>query len=429
MTNFLARARNSEFVRHNAIFFVGSVAIGALNYIYYPVLGRLLEPAPFGEVQTLVSLFLQLAIFLNVLGYLTVNIVANHGDQPNGRRTMLELEKLSLIISLIGLVAVVLLAPVLQRFFRFESFVPFIILAVAIVVSVPSTFRSAYLRGKKYFGLTSIAGLVAAAAKLAFSAVLILLGFGTVGAITGLVLAQLASFMYAAFKARQVGFDQSLWTNFFRLPDMRLILPELKYAGLVLVCSLTITAFYSIDIIAVKHYFDAHTAGEYAGIATVARIIFFLTASIAQVLLPSVMMRNAAGKNRDILLKSLVLTTLIGGSVLVAFWLLPGLITRLLMGDEYARFAYLLPRLSLVIFIVSLLNLLMLYFMALRRYAIAFIAIMGLAVTCGLIGINHDSLQAIVDSMLGGSVALATLLAAWMLLGISRDKREVEPNP
>lgn len=425
MSDFWVKVRNSEFLRHNAIFFVGSVAIGVLNYIYYPILGRLLEPAPFGEVQTLVSLFLQLAIFLGVLGNLTVNIVANHGDEPVGRRTMLELEKLSLVVSLIGLAVVVVLAPVLQQFFKFESFIPFIILAVAIVVSVPSTFRSAYLRGKKYFGLTSIAGLVAAAAKLAFSIVLIWLGFGTIGAITGLVLAQLASFAYAAIKARQAGFDQSLWSNFFQPPDMKLVLPELKYAGLVLVSSLTITALYSIDIIAVKHYFDAQTAGEYAGIATVARIIFFLTASIAQVLLPSVMLRNSAGKNRGILLKSLALTTFVGGSALVVFWLMPNFITRLLMGDEYVRFAYLLPRLGLVVFVVSLLNLLMLYFMALRHYAIAFIAIMGLAVTCGLVGIHHDSLQAIVDSMLGGSVALATLLAAWMLLGITRSKRRV----
>lgn len=425
MSDFWVKVRNSEFLRHNAIFFVGSVAIGVLNYIYYPILGRLLEPAPFGEVQTLVSLFLQLAIFLGVLGNLTVNIVANHGDEPAGRRTMLELEKLSLIVSFIGLAIVVVLAPVLQQFFKFESFVPFIILAVAIVVSVPSTFRSAYLRGKKRFGLTSVAGLVAAAAKLAFSVVLIWLGFGTIGAITGLVLAQLASFAYAAIKARQIGFDQSLWTNFFQPPDMKLVLPELKYAGLVLVSSLTITALYSIDIIAVKHYFDAHTAGEYAGIATVARIIFFLTASIAQVLLPSVMLRNAAGKNRDILFKSLALTAMVGGSALLAFWVMPDFITRLLMGDEYARFAYLLPRLGLVVFVVSLLNLLMLYFMALRHYAIAFIAIMGLAVTCGLVGIHHDSLQAIVDSMLGGSVALATLLAAWMLLRITRSKRRV----
>jgi O-antigen/teichoic acid export membrane protein len=425
MHRLILQLRKSEFLRHNAIFFAGSVAIGALNYAYYPLLGRLLEPTPFGEVQTLVALFLQLAIFLGVLGNITVNIIANHGDEAIGRRTMLELEKLALIISVIGFLVAVAIAPMLQRFFNFDSYVPFIILALAIVVSVPSTFRSSYLRGKKHFGLTSVAGLVAAAAKLLFSVLLIWAGFGTVGAISGLVLAQLASFAYAAVKARQVGFDQSLRKDFFKLPDMKLIIPELKYAGLVLVCSLTITALYSIDIIAVKHYFDAHTAGLYAGISTVARIIFFLTASTAAVLLPSVKISNTSGQNRAVLRKSLCLTAVVGGGALAVFWIVPRFVTQVLMGQNYLQYAHLLPRLSLVIFLVSLLNLIMLYFMALRHYAIALVAIIGLAVTCGLVGMHHDSLQAIVDSMLYGSVALAALLAAWALLGKEKLNRSV----
>jgi O-antigen/teichoic acid export membrane protein len=76
--NMLHRARSSVFLRHNAIFFIGSVAVGLLNYLYYPVIGRLLSPVAFGEVQTLISLFLQVAIFLMVLGLVTINIVANY---------------------------------------------------------------------------------------------------------------------------------------------------------------------------------------------------------------------------------------------------------------------------------------------------------------------------------------------------------------
>lgn len=416
MKSLLLQIRSSDFLRHNAIFFVGSVAIGVLNYVYYPVLGRLLAPTAFGEVQTLVSLFLQLAIFLTVLGNLTVNIVTNHGDEPVAQRTMLELEKLALLISLFGFAVAVLVAPLLQRFFNFESFVPFIILALAIVVSVPSTFRSSYLRGKKYFGLTSLAGLVAAAAKLLFSAVLIWLGLGTIGAIVGLVLAQLTSFAYAAVKAKQVGFGQSLSRGLFKKPDMSLVIPELRYAGLVLFCSLTVTALYSIDIIAVKHYFDAHTAGLYAGISTVARIIFFLTASIAQVLLPSVTIGNQDGRNQAVLRKSLYLTIFIGGAALIAFWLMPKLIIQILMGRQYDQYASLLPRLGLVIFIVSLLNLVLLYFMALRHYAIAWLSAIGLAVTSGLVVVNHGTLLAVVNSMLYGSLVLAALLAGWILL-------------
>lgn len=405
----------SSFIRHNAILFVGSVGVGVLNYLYYPVLGRLLQPGAFGEVQTLVSLFLQIVIFLNVLGLLTVNIVANHGDSPRAQQTIFELEKLALVISVLILITAVALGPVLQKFFNFDASLPFIILALSVVVSVPATFRTAYLRGKELFGMASIAGLIGAAAKLAFSVLFILMGFGTTGAISGLILAQLASFGYAAVRARQQGFGPSLRSNLLRWPDMRLILPELRYALLVLVGSLVITAFYSIDIIVVKHYFDAHTAGLYAGIATVARIILFLTGSISQVLMPAVKLNNAPGSNRQILIKSTYLLAGIGGAALLGFWFMPRLVIGTLMGADYLPYAHLLPRLSLMIFIVSLLNLFVLYFMALRRYAIAFIAILGLAVTCGLVGIHHDSLQAVVDSMLLGTVIMSLILAVWAI--------------
>ncbi len=412
----LRAAQSSEFLRHNAIFFAGSMAIGALNYLYYPILGRMLAPAAFGEVQTIVTLFLQLAVFLGVIGNLTVNIVANHPGEKAAQRTMMELERLALIVSVICLAVTAIIAPQLRNFFQFKDTLPFIVLAVAMVISVPATFRSAYLRGSKAFGAASVAGLISAAAKLLLSVLFVKLGWGVSGAIFGLVIAQALSYLYAAMQAQRSGYKTPSGASWFTLPNIKLIQPELKYAGLVLVCSLTTTMLYSVDVIAVKHYFDAHTAGLYAGLATVARIMFFLTGSIAQVLLPSVKLKQPSSANRAVLAKSAVLTSMVGGGVLLMFWIMPSRVVNLLMGEGYEPYAHLLPRLSLVIFTVSLLNLVMLYFMALRRYAIGFLGILGITVTCGLVGMYHDSPQAIIDSMLYGVTGLGVSIMVWLLL-------------
>ena len=414
MQSIIKQLRASTFLRHNAILFAGAIGAGALNYLYYPILGRMLEPSAFGEVQTLVSLFLQIVIFLNVMGLLTVNIIANNGDNPEAQRTVFELEKLALIISFLILIATFALGPILKSFFNFDELLPFATLALAIVVSVPATFRTAFLRGKQLFAMTSIANIIGAAAKLALSVIFVLLGFGTTGAILGLVLAQVISAGYAAVRARQNGFGPSLREDIWKLPNMKLVAPELKYALLVLVGSLTITAFYSIDIIVVKHLFDAHTAGLYAGISTVARIIFFLTATVSQVLMPAIKIKASPKDNQRALKNSLVLLLGLGGGALLVFAIVPRLIVQLLMGKDYLEYASLLPWLSLVILIVSVLNLYVSYYMALRQYAIAVIAIMGLAVTCGLVGIHHDSLRAVVDSMLYGTCTMGILLAGWI---------------
>ena len=42
MKRLLSAYWRDDFIRHNAIFFAGSMAVAVLNYIYYPIVGRLL---------------------------------------------------------------------------------------------------------------------------------------------------------------------------------------------------------------------------------------------------------------------------------------------------------------------------------------------------------------------------------------------------
>ena len=60
---YIQKIKDSSFLKHNAIFFFGSIAVGALNYAYYPVVGRLMDPSTFGELQVVVSLFFAVYYF------------------------------------------------------------------------------------------------------------------------------------------------------------------------------------------------------------------------------------------------------------------------------------------------------------------------------------------------------------------------------
>lgn len=436
MSKLIHTIRGSTFLKHNAIFFFGALAAGALNYAFYPVMARLLSTDNFGEVQALFSLFAQINIFLTVLGLLTVNIVVNNPPGQKRDRLILEIEKLALVIGLILLIASYFAGASLERFFHFSSFWPFVALSAAVFVTVPLTFRSAYLRGRRAFTLVAVLNILAAAADLVLSVAFVVLHGKTTGVLLGLVVAQLLTFICAATLARRRGFDGSQTRTLFKLPDVRMIAPELRYALLVLASSLIITGMYSIDTVVMKHWFDAGTAGLYAGIATIARIIFFFTASVAQVLLPSVRMNRPAEHNRAILMKSFVLLMGIGGSVLLVFCLLPRTVVEVLMGSRFLPYANLLPRLSLVIFLVSILNLFLLYHLALRRYAIAVIAGLGACVTAGCLMLNHQLPQAIVDDLLYGCLATGGLLAAWVVstrksleTDIELKAEQSEPQP
>ncbi len=411
----LKRIQASEFLRHNAIFFGGAVAVGALNYVYYPVLGRLLPTAAFGEVQTLVSLFLQLAVFLNVLSMITVNIVVNARDTKRANQLIVDFEKAALLLGIIVLVLSLFAAPALKTFLQFDSTLPFAALGVALVAAVPYTFRSAYLRGRRKFGQVSIANVVPALGKLILSTVFVIAGLSTFGAMLGLVGAQLFGLGYALVMAARAGLPAVGWREYFlRPPSLRRLRPELKYGVLVLVVSLAITLQYSIDIVVVKHYFDPHTAGLYAGIAAVARIIFFATASITQVMLPGVRLANSPKQNRTLLFKSVVLLCTIALPVLFLSVFYPHFVVKLLMGVNYLSVSPLLPKLTIAIFIVSVLNAVMAYFTALRKHNVMFVGIIGSAVTFVVMLSHHSTLAAVVDSMLLGSLAMGGLLGLWV---------------
>src|SRR3989344_8246186 len=141
MLQFLSAHKRHSLLVHNVIFFFGSLVVGGLNYLYFPVLGRMLSPAFFGEVQTIVSLFLQLYVVFAVLGLLTVTLVTHHTSETQRNKIIMELERLSLFISIGFLALVALASAILQEFFRFESGMPFVILALAVVITVPFTFR------------------------------------------------------------------------------------------------------------------------------------------------------------------------------------------------------------------------------------------------------------------------------------------------
>lgn len=390
------------------------MATGALNYLYYPVLGRFMSPSAFGEVQVLVSLFLQLTIFLTVLSMLTVNIVANYRDKKTRDQILYEIEKLALVVGVVLLGVVAIISPFLQTFFQFDSSLPFTALALAFVAGIPLTSRSAYLRGQQAFGKTSVVNCLAAGGKIFASLALVVLGFGTLGAILGIVGAQLFAGGWAAYQARRLGLlkRDAPW---HQLPRLQVISGELRYAGLVLITSLAITLHYSIDIIAVKHYFDAHTAGLYAGIATVGRILFFLTASIAQVMLPAVKLANKPSQNQAVLWRSLLLLGLVSLPVLFVFWFWPQPVVHLLMGQNYNELAALLPDLSLAIVIIAALNLFMNYYVALRTYNMLMFAIIDAVVASSWVVWHHDTPLAVVESLLYSSATMIGLLGVWVI--------------
>ena len=419
------RLTQNQFLRHNAIFFAGSMAVAFINYLYYPVVGRLLPNAQFGELQVIISTYLQMSIILSVLQNVSINILVNTKDAKKARATIGELEKISLYIGFALLIIIAATSVPLAHAFKFSSPLPFIAIAVAFVLAIPSIFRNAYLQANQKFANASLNSFVGSSSKLLFSAALVLAALHTFGAVLGIALSQLVALWLANRQATRAGYVGSELATIRKKPDFGLIRPQIPYAVFVLGMTLLTTLQISIDVTLIKYYLPPEVAGNYAAIATIARIIYFLTGSILAVLLSSLSVTKPTRENVRSLLQSLGLITLLGGSATIFFSLFPQFTVHLLFGARYDSLTHVLPLLSLAVFIGSLLNLFVTYATALRRYfALVFVALGSLASLLFVI-LNTKSIEHIVVGLLvGSSIALIGMVAYTATISIRKYRHE-----
>ena len=400
----LVLAKTSPFLRHNAIFLTGSLGVAALNYLFYPVLGHLLTPADFGEVQTLTSLFTQAAIFLTILTYVTIHVTVNITDEQERNQTLLGLERVAMLIGYSLLAMALLMVNHLRVFLNFTENWPFVALIVALALSLPLAFRMAFLRGQKQFFRASLTDGVGSAVKLLLAPIFVLFGGRSLGAIVALAISQVLSLAAGLIWARQAGWHgYALSATRLRFD---LLKPYWRHASAVLLGAGGVTIIQTLDIVAIKHYFSPTEAGLYAGITTIAGIVYFLMAPITGVLITTIKGSRPTRKNQSRLKASLALMLLLGGSALLVMSLFPGIIIKLLVGSKYLADAHYLPRIGLAMLLLAAANALMMYHVALKRYAYSLASLAVFALMLGLMRANHGTIGSVINNIVFGSFFL-----------------------
>jgi O-antigen/teichoic acid export membrane protein len=406
----LQRLSTDTFLRKYVIYFSGSIAVAFLNYLFYPMLGRLLPPAQFGDIQALVSMMAQTGIIFGALSVVVVNITANTESEGERNAIIAELRKISLYIMGASALLLLLISGKIESFLNFSSIYPVIALAVLLVLSALSTFRSAFLQGKGRFGELSVNGVISAGGRLGFAVLFITLGFATLGATLGIVLSQIVALYYLVFRTRGA-LDVHSTADIHVLEAGR-VRGELLYGLLVLCATGLVTFLYTSDILIVKHYFDADTAGVYSGVSSIAKILFFLLGPTAGVLLSAVKIKNSKRENDIVLFKSLAISALIGGAGLCTFYVFHDMIIKLMIGAKYLSLAHVLPKAGLVMLLSAIINIFVYYFLALRQKSLIAVSIIGALSLVVCFAITHETIDAVLNNLIITISILITLLVA-----------------
>lgn len=358
----------------------------------------MLSPAEFGDVQVFVSLLSQIGIFLGAFSIIAVNISSNTENTGERNAIMSELQKVCFWIVCVVSGALIIGTPFLSSFLNLSSFYPVAAVVISLFLSINGTFRAAFLQGQSKFFELSVNGLISAIGRIVFVVILIWLGMRSMGAVWAMVLTQGATLYYVFLKTR-TDLNLSSKTNIHVL-EKGSIKKELLYGLLIIFATGLVTFMYTTDILIMKHLFNAHDAGLYSGISTISKGVFFLVSPVAVVLLSSVKIRNTKKENLFLLLKSLGIAIFLGTCSLLVFWLFNDITIKILLGKGYLPLDYLLPKVGLVMLLISIVNVLVCYYLALRNFLLIALSCIGVLCTAILLFLNHGSIDAVLNSMI-----------------------------
>jgi O-antigen/teichoic acid export membrane protein len=368
-----------------------------------------MNPADFGETQTIILIFTQTVVFIQVLSLISIGIIAKYPSE-NIRTTITnELSRLSLACSVILFLAILIFSESLKTFFHFSAVSPFIALALALLLSVPLAFANLYLQGHNRFMTLSMSNIIGSSTKILLAAIFVVAGLRTLGAISGLVCAQLLALIYVLKVSKDIRHFVVTHLHVKKLQST-VIKPVLPFASIVFITCLITNLLLSFDILAVKHYFPPIEAGYYAGISIIANIIFLVTGLFASVLIQSIKPDQGIKYNTKLLIRSLLLLIAVGGAVTLVFMLAPHLIVTILLGHRFAMYAINLRGLSLALFFMSIANLLVYYHIGMRNYLVAPVVTVGLLVLLVLLQHYHGSIAIVVRDLVQASCTVLGLL-------------------
>lgn len=397
-----------NLIRHplfsgSAIMVMGSTIANALNYFYHLVIGRMLGPANYGELATLISLInllgvIPVSISLGVVKYVSSSTEEERGELISWlNKIILRLSFLIFIFLLIGI-------PVISAFLHLTDIKYALAIAVLFLFFFPTVIYRAVLQGLLKFKESMTSIIFEICIKFTAGVLLIYLGYNTGGAILGFLVAAIFSLIQT-----RIYLKKYLKEKFARPSNYRSIL---LYTVPVVAQSMAMLSLISSDLILVKHFFSAHDTGIYAALSVLGKIIFFGAGPIGTVMFPLIAQRSSKDmKYEKILFVSLWATMLIIILVLMLYWLFPAFAIRLLYGQSYLEAYKLLIWFGIFIGLHTLSSLIINFHLSLGRTKIVLLPIVVAILQVLLIWLYHENLfTVIVISILVNALLLACLI-------------------
>jgi O-antigen/teichoic acid export membrane protein len=309
----------------SAIMLVSSVFVGLVNLVYNFAVAHKLGAGQFGHASAIYTVLMLLSSVTLSFQLLCSKFVAR-SDSESERIAIYNLLHRRSWLGGLG-VGVVLLSgsSAISHYLNLPSPLLVRVLALGTVFYVPLGTRRGFMQGTYDFVPLALNFSLEAVIKLVGAVVLMSAGYsveGVVGAISASLV--VAYFVAIPRKHHLVKVQET---------TLRAGMEEGVQAVIFFIGQVIIN---NLDIVLVKHFFDATQAGVYAAVALIGRVVYMLSWSVVSSMFPfSAGVRSSEKDGRAVLTTALLLASVISGLFILAAWLMPAGLWQILLGSGF----------------------------------------------------------------------------------------------
>ena len=380
----------NPLIKDNIILFSSNLITGIFVFLYHFYMGRFLGPANYSIIGAILSIAYIFNIPLTTIQTGIAKFVANFKTKNKFneisylfKSSLKRLFGYGLIILFLFLIFSKFIADYLKI-----DILSLIILAPFIIFILLVPVIRGMLQGLQKFKDFGINLISEGVSKFFLGILFVVIGFSVNGAISAITLSFIIAFFIGFFPLKKL---MAKKLKKFNTKEIY------KYSTPVLLMLIGLTALYTIDIILVKHFFKDIEAGQYVAISTLAKILFFGSYSITQVMFPKVselfIMKRP---HKHLLYKSLLMMLLVLIPAILIYFLFSKFIINIVYGEAYLDVANLLGWFAVIMGLFSLIYTIAFYNLSINKTKFLIILILFNLLEIILINIFHNTLTQII---------------------------------
>lgn len=413
MNRFLPNVKN--LVRHELItgsfyIFAGGLAASFLAFLFNLYMARNLSYSDYGILASLISLFTLAIIPSQSITSTIIRFATSFFAKEETGRASAFYKKLSVfwwVFSLFTFGIVWLFSSQIASFLHIANSSFVVICGVAIALAYASMVNISFIQSLLKFKYLAFSYTAGAIVKMALGVFFIVWGFSVGGALFAIVSMSIMVYFLGFFPLRFL----------LKNDDAKNVpinwLEIIRYALPTIIVVLSVTSLVTTDVILVKHFFPPNEAGLYGGISLIGKVIFYFTAPIASVMFPLIVKKHTREEDfRGLFHLSMLLVFLSSLAITIFYFILPEFSIRFFLGGgDYLKIASFIGLFGILITIYSLLNIVVNFFLSIKKTEIVIPCFFASAFQVVLIFLYHENFQQVIYITISScALLLATLL-------------------